>query len=126
MWHDELLTEAAGEMPICFPKDFNLRDRIGRIVDRLQDLDLQPGGLELAGITAQQQLPELERQLDEAVFDLYELKTAERDLVHELCTVGLDLFYRPQEGVALREVVHPTQNVGILADVMDTNDGIVG
>jgi hypothetical protein len=36
---------------------------------------------------------ELEHELDEAVFDLYNLTVAERELVREMCAVGLDLFW---------------------------------
>jgi N-6 DNA Methylase len=124
MWHDELLTEAAGEMPICFPKDTKLRDRIVRIVEELQKLDLQPEGLELGGVEAQKRLPKLEHQLNEAIFDLYELNAAERDLVTEMCSVGLDLFYRNQKSDALQEALRPDGNIGVLEDVKDAKDGL--
>lgn len=124
MWHDEIHMENVEEMPICFPKDVKLRDRIARIVQELQNLDLKPDGLELGGIEAQQRLPELERALDAAVFDLYQLNSAERDLVHEMCTVGLDLFYRNQRSDALCEVKRPERSVGTLAEVSKANDGL--
>jgi hypothetical protein len=124
MWHDEIHMENAEEMPICFPKDAKLRDRIVRIVQELQDLDLRPDGLELGGIQAQQRLPELERSLDAAVFDLYQLNSAERDLVREMCTVGLGLFYRNQKSDALREVVPPGHSIGTLTEVSQANDGL--
>ena len=124
MWHDELLTEAAGEMPICFPKETKLRDRIVKIVEDLQKLDLQPDGLELGGVEAQKRLPKLERQLNEAIFDLYELNTAERDLVTEMCSVGLDLFYRNHKSDALQIVSRPNGSVGVFEDVKDAKDGL--
>jgi hypothetical protein len=80
--------------------------------------------LELAGVEAQRRLPELDRQLDAAVFDLYELNAAERDLVHEMCTVGLDLFYRNQKSSALREAVRPKRSIGTLADLSQAKDGL--
>jgi hypothetical protein len=124
MWHDEIHMENVEEMPICFPKDVKLRDRIARIVEELQNLDLKPDGLELGGIEAQQRLPELERALDAAVFDLYQLNSAERDLVNEMCAVGLDLFYRNQKSDALREVKRPEHSIGTLAEVSQANDGL--
>jgi hypothetical protein len=124
LWHDELKLKNVVEMPICFPKEKALRDRIVRIVQELQGLDVNPDGLELGGIEAQGRLPELEHQLDGAIFDLYQLNVPERDLVHEMCAVGLDLFYRNQKSSALREVVRPEHNLGTLADVSQSKDGL--
>jgi hypothetical protein len=124
LWHDELHMEDVEAMPVCFPQNAVLRDRIVRIVEELQSLDLKPDGLDLGGIEAQQRLPQLENALDTAVFDLYELTSAERDLVNEMCGVGLDLFYRNQKSDALREVVRPERSVGTLAEVSQENDGL--
>jgi Eco57I restriction-modification methylase len=126
LWHDEIHLEDVKQMPICFPKTQELRDKIVRIVGELQALDLKPGGLELAGAEAQRRLPALERQLDDAVFDLYELTEPERDLVREMCTVGLDLFYRNHRSEALREVICPEQTSGRLADLRGCETGLSG
>jgi hypothetical protein len=80
--------------------------------------------MELRGLAAQRRFPELEDELDEAILDLYELNPAERDLVREMCTVGLDLFYRNQESDAVKGVVHPTRNSGTIADVAQSEDGL--
>jgi hypothetical protein len=82
--------------------------------------------LELAGLEAQRRLPELEHQLDAAVFDLYEMTAGERDAVHEMCTVGLDLLYRNQKSAALREVVRLQHGIGTLADVAQAEQGLAG
>jgi hypothetical protein len=124
LWHDEIHLENIESMPICFPKDVKLRNRIVQTVQELQSLDLKPDGLELGGIEAQQRLPALERALDTAVFDLYKLNSAERDLVNEMCAVGLDLFYRNQKSDALREVERPKDSVGTLAEVSQATDGL--
>jgi len=124
LWHDEIHMENVEEMPISFPKDVALRDRIVRIVQELQGLDLKPDGLELGGIEAQRRLPELERQLDSSIFELYGLNSADRDLVREMCTVGLDLFYENQKSHALREVDRPENNIGTMFDVSQSEDGL--
>lgn len=124
LWHDQLHLENIEQMPICFPQNTALRERIVEIVQELQSLELRPEGLELAGADALRRLPELERRLDDAVFDLYELTAAQRDLVQEMCTVGLDLFYRSQKSDALREVNRPEQNTGKLVDVCRSKDGL--
>jgi hypothetical protein len=126
LWHDQLHLENIEEMPIPFPSDPGLRDRIVHLVEELQSLNPKPHGLELGGAEAQQRIKELEDQLDAAIFDLYDMNAAERDLVREMCTVGLDLFYRNQKSAALSEVVRPARNAGTLADVSQAKDGLSG
>jgi hypothetical protein len=124
LWHDEIHLENVEEMPVGFPTDADLRDRIVRVVEELQELDLNPQGLALGGPAAHQRLPALERELDDAVFDLYQLNTAERDLVREMCAVGLDLFYRNQRSEAVNEVIRPDRSTGTLADVSNAKAGL--
>jgi hypothetical protein len=124
LWHDEIHMENVEDMPICFPSDGALRDRIVDVVGKLQKLDLRLGGLELGGAAARQQVLELERELDDAIFDLYQLNAAERDLVHEMCTIGLDLFYQNQKSDALREAKRPAGNAGTLADISTARTGL--
>jgi hypothetical protein len=124
LWHDEIHLENVQDMPICFPKGGELRDRFVSIVGQLQNLELNPDGPLLGSAQAVHKLPELERELDEAVFQLYQLTNGERDLVHEMCTVGLDLFYRNQNSDALREVIRPACNVGTSVDLGQTEDGL--
>jgi type I restriction-modification system DNA methylase subunit len=122
LWHDEIHKENVEEMPLCFPKDINLRDRIVRVVEELQSLELKPEELELAGMAARRRLPNLKKELNDAIFDLYGLSVAERDLVQEMCSLGLDLFYRHQNSEAVQEVVRPEHSTGVLADLGQTDD----
>jgi len=124
LWHDEIHLENVEEMPIQFPTDAGLRDRIVGFVEELQELDLNPQGLAFGGAAANQRLPALKRELDDAIFDLYQLNAAERDLVREMCTVGLDLFYRNQRGEAVGEVARPDRSTGTLADVSNAKVGL--
>lgn len=124
LWHDELHLSNVKEMPIRFPKDASLRDRLVRVVKKLQNLDRNPDGLALGGGSGHSRLSELERELDAAVFDLYQLNTAERDLVSELCTLGLDLFYLGRSSEAVKEVTRPRLSAGTLSDVSDENTGL--
>jgi hypothetical protein len=123
-WHHEINLEDVERMPIAFPNDTKLRNRIVRIVEELQSLELAPDGLELGGMAAQSRLPKLEQELDEAVFDLYGLNQAERDLIREMCSLGLDLFYRRQASEAVQPVEHPVSATGTLADVARAKDSL--
>jgi len=65
----------------------------------------------------EQRQAHLERELDEAVFEAYELSTAERDLVREMCTIGLDMFYRHQKSEAVQPAPRPDLSAGVLSDL---------
>ena len=124
LWHDEIHLKNVEEMPIVFPTGARLRERIVCVVTELQNLDLNPQGLAFGEARAGWRIPELERELDAVVYDLYGLNAAERDLVDELCTVGLDLFYRKRNSEAVGDVARPDRSVGTLADVSNANAGL--
>ena len=124
-WHDEIHLEDVEQMPICFPKDIKLRNRIIRIVGKLQELNEQSAAdFGLFQKTTTGDLRDLEDTLDEAVFDLYGLTAAERDLIRDKCSIGLDLFYQYHNGDALREVIQPAQNFGTFSDLSQTDEGL--
>ena len=124
LWHDEIHLENVEEMPVRFPTDASLRERIVCVVKELQELDVSLRGLPLGRAATHQRLPALERELDDAVFDLYQLNSAERDLVREMCTLGMDLFYRNQKSEAVNEVARPDRSAGTLADVSNAKAGL--
>lgn len=124
LWHDEIHLDNVEKIPIRFPEDTGLRDRIVCVVEELQKLDLDHLELVLNETAEDRRLKELEQELDDAVFDLYQLNIAERDLVRELCTVGLDLFYRNQNSDAVAEVALPDQSIGTLAEVSSASSGL--
>jgi len=124
LWHDEIHRENVVELPIHFPTEVRLRDRIVQVVEELRNLDLCPGGLALAGLAARRRLPRLERKLDDAIFDLYGLNESERDLVREMCSLGLDFFYRNHESHAAKPLVSLPRSWGTYADVALADSGL--
>ena len=124
LWHDEIHLEHVQDMPIAFPENAELRERIVRIVAQLQTLDIGPDNFPLGSAQALNQLPELERQLDDAVFDLYRLSPGERDLIREMCNMGLDLFYGKENSDALQKVDRPKQNAGTIANLAQADEGL--
>ncbi|MER8374525.1 N-6 DNA methylase [Mesorhizobium sp. M1406] len=123
-WHDEIHLEHVQSMPISFPENTELRERIVKIVTQLQSLDIGPDSFPLGAAQALAQLQGLERQLDDAVFDLYNLSPGDRDLIREMCNMGLDLFYRKENSKALRTVLGPKQNAGTIATLTQADDGL--
>jgi len=121
LWHDEIHVGDVEEMPVSLPENAAQWVRITKLVEELQELELHPGGLELAGLAARRRLPGLERELDEAVFELYGLAESECDLVREMCSLGLDFFYRDHKSDAVKALAHPPRPWGTYADVAHSN-----
>lgn len=142
LWHDELHLENVKQMPICFPGSPELRERIVGIVTQLQNLRLSSGSrnpsrtasqqMELtllrsearATVDSEERRRRLEGDLDEAIFDLYDLTPSERDLVCDMCKVGLDFFYQNQRSEAVKPVVDPQSKDGTFTDVANANEGL--
>lgn len=111
MWHFELHFGEIKRMPIRFPEDRILRERIVNIVNELQSWSPTSRTLfELGGPTDAQMardLQRIERELDDAVFDLYELSRPEREQVLDLCNTGIEFFYNDYHSQAAAPVHGP-------------------
>jgi len=109
MWHHEMKQSAIEKIPVRFPSEPLLRDRITSTVRSLRSLDRTSQGLlDPEGPSHQESLETIQRletELDDAVFELFELSNDERDLILDLTEVGLDLFYRGMESRALEPIV---------------------
>jgi len=106
-WHHEVKLQALRTLPVRFPSDLRLRARICKVVGRLRDWQPQEQSLFVDGpsrASIAKQRAEMEAELDEAIFDLYELTPAERDLVRDMCAYGIDLFYNAQKSHAVKAV----------------------
>lgn len=123
LWHDEIHLANVIELPISLPKTKAVRERIVSIVEELQSLELQSTALEIE-MDIEPRVQVLEEQLDDVIFDIYDLDAAERDLVREMCGIGLDMFYRHQKSEAVKEVVRPKRSTGVLDDLGQA-DGIL-
>ena len=121
-------------MPIIFPKDQGIREKVIDIVEQLQNCNPikysieHPEGKTPEKIEAQ--LTELEYQLDEAIFDVYDLTIAERDLIRDMCDVGIEFYYNHINSKAVKPVEsYPQQNQGLLNDInknRQTQKGLEG
>jgi len=66
----------------------------------------------------------LEDKLDEAIFDLYELRISERDLIRDMCDIGIEFFYNEIESQAVKPVItrNPKCKYGLLQTTSSLND----
>jgi type I restriction-modification system DNA methylase subunit len=100
LWHDEVKKDVLYSIPVKFPKKASLKKKLVTAVDALRDLpeEAEAGSLfGFVGIPKEERdskIRELEGQLDEAVYELFELSDEERERIDEVCGLGLDLFYR--------------------------------
>ena len=124
MWHDELRVETIEDFPIAMPKDEKSAEIIVNLVTELQQINTTPEDMELAGLVASQRLPLLEKELDDAVFNLYDLGQTECDLVRDMCSLGFDLFYRHQESDAVLKVEPLKSDFGTAKNVAKAQAGL--
>jgi hypothetical protein len=123
MWHYELHLGEILQMPIRFPTKLPLRNRIVSVVNQLRSWN--PPRYDIFNPTSRSkdetkaELAALERELDEAIFDLYELSQPERDQIRDLCDTGIEFFYNHYRSEAVKplETTRPTMVQGLIKDI---------
>jgi len=109
LWHHKLLLDELLRLPAVLDRENPISRKIIAIVDSLrnyhpqrQDL-LHPDGVPETEIKAQRRI--LEKELDEAVFELYGLNEEQKDLIRDCCEVTLPFFYKPFNSVGTMPAV---------------------
>jgi type I restriction-modification system DNA methylase subunit len=122
MWHFGIHKDELLDLPIMIPDSEKLRNRICQIVERLRAWNparrsvLNPYGKPSHQITADRQ--SLESDLNDAIFDLYKLTEAERDLVRDMCEIGIEFLYRSSSSRAAQPItVSQKQVFGVYSDL---------
>lgn len=127
-WHHEIHLEEILNLPIRFPKDQGLISRIVHIVDELRRM--KPVNKDLFSavtLTTKEEISKLERQLDDAIFKLYELSDAERDLILDTCAIGLDFFYNDINSAATQKVESfPDSSQGLAGNLPERRESQKG
>lgn len=127
MWHDETLVGAFISFPLPIQGNQAARSQIVRVVKQLQAVEAPSPIDESSEWERLQKINRLESDLDEAVFDLYKLNEADRDLVRDMCRYGLDFFYKRSESIAVAPVEMPNRRLGLERDLpADPAEGLTG
>ncbi len=114
-WHHQLHLEEAMSLPVRFPHDPELRDEIVQLVNTLMNW---PVSWRQDPSILYREIAHIERDLDNAIFRLYELGEAERDLVLDLCEVNLEFFYRHSHSYASQRLErYPSASQGRINDL---------
>ena len=138
LWHHEIHTEELLKLPIRFPDSEEEKNKLINIVDRLSFLGFSPTkslrkdklvqleiGISSNDSTNQsEEIKHLEYLLDEAIFDLYELRISERDLIRDMCDIGIEFFYNEIESQAVKPIItrNPKCKYGLLQTTSSLND----
>lgn len=100
-WHHEVFVNEYLNLPIQFPKDKKLENKIIKIVDELRNTE--EDGSPSEGLFPNK-ISKLEKELDEAIFELYGLNENEIELIKETCDLKLDLLYNHTKSKALEKL----------------------
>jgi len=111
IWHHEIhLEDELMQLPICFPTSTSLKERIINIVDILRSSVSEETDdifqiRRKQNILSKKEVAQLEKKLDEAIFELYELNDVEVDLIREMCEVNLPYYYSPETSPAGKPIL---------------------
>lgn len=119
-WHDSFVPKDLLDLPIRLADSESETTR--RIATAVDDLSRsaplsQLDGLPMEDWQPDRRLPDVLARLDLAVFDLFDLTPAERDLVRDFHTYTLDYATRKSASTALKPVAAPAHAGGLFADV---------
>ncbi|MDX1961004.1 MAG: N-6 DNA methylase [Leptospiraceae bacterium] len=114
-WHHEVFVNEYLRLPIHFPEDKNLEQRIIRIVDELRNTE--EDGRPSDGLF-ENKISKLESELDKAIYELYNLDESEIELIEETCNLRLDLLYNHTKSIALKKLFwNGTLHYGLQKDL---------
>ncbi len=109
VWRDKVLVNERLQLPVVFDQANPATGEIIRIVNKLRNFHppelelLQPDGVPGRDISATRR--EWEKELDEAVFELYGLNEEEKDLIRDLCDVTLPFYHTPLNSIGAMRAV---------------------
>ncbi|MBN2004430.1 MAG: N-6 DNA methylase [Anaerolineae bacterium] len=96
LWHDDIRVGEHLSLPVHLPENDELEQRILDAVERetCQDSFMPLFDEDSSNYQSAQ------RDLDEAIFDLYDLSEEQRDLIRDLCQITIPFFYEGQNSFA--------------------------
>jgi len=112
LWHDEINWESLKALPIALPQDREQRSRLLQIVDQLRHL----GDKQFPSVRPET-VRDLEKQLDDVIFDIYELNRAERDVIRDMCEVEIEFLYYDRQSRGAKPLTLSTEERGTQADI---------
>ena len=114
LWHHEIhLDDELLQLPVILDESNPATKKLITVVDKLRNYRPEKRDIlhphEPSEETIQAQRRKWERELDEAVFELYELNDEQKDLIRDFCEVTLPFFYRPFDSVGAMKAVERSE-----------------
>jgi type I restriction-modification system DNA methylase subunit len=124
LWHHKLLLDELLKLPVVINENNQISKKIISIVDELSNYHPEnyslynSNGLDESEIINQRN--KWEKELDYAVFDLYDLNEEQKNLVMDFCEVTLPFFYEPYNSIGFRPAVEEEDLSWILTNYIET------
>lgn len=122
MWHDEIHLDELERFPIpgLLEENNEYAERLALLMDEIKNYE----GITLFAPIKEnhRSIKEIKEDIDKIVFDLYQLTGNERNLVKDMCSYGLDLFYKKFDSYAMKRLPDITEGFyGVEADLYEKN-----
>jgi type I restriction-modification system DNA methylase subunit len=104
-WRQEIHLNEVLEFPIALPDEKQrkkIKDTFESLKSEQKSLRNKSGGFLEIGIS--KELYELEKRLDDLIFDLYKLTDFEKNLIRERCSYDIDIYYNGYNSYALEQI----------------------
>lgn len=110
LWHHEIhLDDELFQLPVILDKSNPATEKLIAVVDNLRNYHPAKRDLfhlhEPSNEAIQVQRREWEKEIDEAIFELYELDDEQKDLIRDFCEVTLPFFYTPFDSIGAMPAV---------------------
>jgi len=123
MWHDQIHLDELKQFPVPKLNEKGMIQKLSLLLDEIreyEDVDLFAQWNK-----SQRNIKEIKEDIDEIVFDLYKLTENERDLVKDMCSYGLDLFYKKSSSYAMEKLPNIVEGLyGVETDLYERNHPI--
>lgn len=110
LWHHKIHLHELKSLPVRFPQENHLKEQLVQIVDTLREKGRNDTVLFEQSPT-DSNIIALEKQLDMLIFDLFNLSASERELIQDMCNVGLEFFYQHISSQAILPIEMYSQKI---------------
>lgn len=123
MWHDEIHLDELEQFPIPQLNGSEAIQRLSLLMDEIRKYE--EVNLFTKWNKNQRSIKEIKEDIDKIVFDLYQLTENERNLIKDMCSYGLDLFYKKSGSYAMEKLPSIVEgNYGVEMDLHEKNHPI--
>lgn len=102
MWHDEIHLEELEQFPIPIINENIHTQKLCLLMDEIKEYE--DITIDSPINKNQRNYEAIIKDIDEVVFEMYQLTDEEKALVTDMCSYGLDLFYNKTDSIAIEEL----------------------